>query len=107
MRRIVRSTVWSSTRTPLSLANCSSARSMISRSSICDSNTSGAGGRTLFARIVDRITRFCSSSSNCVSASSLTTAITRSSGTTWLAGRAGAGAGRAAPGGGRVPAPGT
>ena len=107
MRRIVRSTVWSSTRTPLSLANCSSARSTISRSSTCPSRTSGAGGRTFDAFICASTMRFCSSSSYCVSASSLTTARTRSSGTVAVAARGGA-AGRAGGGvPGRGPAPGT
>ena len=82
IRRIVRSTVVSSTRMPVSLANCVSARSVISRSSTCLSSTSAAGAETFEALSCSSKTRFCSRKSHCVSASSLTTAMTRSSGTT-------------------------
>ena len=82
MRNSVRSTCVSSTRIPVSLAYCISTRSVISRSSTCFSRTSPEGGATPCVFIWPSTTRFCSLTSYCVSASSLTIAITRSSGTT-------------------------
>ena len=82
MRVSARSTCVSSTRMPVSFAYCRSTRSVMRRSSSCFSRTSAVGGVTFAAFIWPSTTRFCSLTSYCVRASSLTMAITRSTGTT-------------------------
>src|SRR6185312_9527706 len=95
-RAIVRSTSVSSTLMPDSLANCISARSLMRRSSTCLSSTSGAGSGTLEMLSWRIVLARLSLMSYCVIASSLTTATTRSSGTSGALGSAlAAGAGRA------------
>ena len=91
-RRIVRSTVVSSTRMPVSFAYWSTARSMIRRSSTCLSRISFAGAVMLDAFICCSRMRRCSFVSHCVIASSLTMTSTRSSGTGFASARAGAAA---------------
>src|SRR4029079_555817 len=79
---MARSTWPSALFSPCSLACCSSARWVISRSSTCLSSTSAGGGWTFCCFNCCCTTRRAASSSYCVTASSLTTAITRSTVTT-------------------------
>src|SRR5450755_2348043 len=88
IRAIAFSICVSSTRTPLSLANCSKERSVNMRSRTCLSRMSCAGGCTFCCLSCCKTIRLASSRSYWVIASSLTTATTRSTLTTRFCGGA-------------------